>query len=224
MCSDSASQSNAYLYLRSETGFERVARSCFKTSHTLNKCLSSSSSSDIKLTDFQFSSIKIMCNTSHIFTAMCNFPCDGQRPMFTRKGIELPPQWRVGVYGSTAVAGGMVFPKFGGSTATLVGRVCDLLVDSFLLLMSYQILWQFTSSHWRTGVWIIRTIRYCMVTLWLSIVLWHSPNPCRVVVLVIPYIEMLCWLQRLLNSPLSIMGMGLKRNCNSVWILLLWTL
>ena len=66
-----------------------------------------------------------------------------------------PPQWRVGVYGSTAVAGGMVFPKFGGSTATLVGRVCDLLVDSFLLLMSYQILWQFTSSHWRSGVWII---------------------------------------------------------------------
>ena len=43
-----------------------------------------------KLTDFQFSSIKIMCNTSHIFTAMCNFPCDGQRPMFRRKGIELP--------------------------------------------------------------------------------------------------------------------------------------
>ena len=91
-----------------------------------------------KLTDFQFSSIKIMCNTSHIFTAMCNFPCDGQRPMFTRKGIGTPPQWRVGVYGSTAVAGGMVCPKFGGSTATLVGRVCDLLVDSFLLLMSYQ--------------------------------------------------------------------------------------
>ena len=53
-----------------------------------------------------------------------------------------PPPWRVGVYGSTAVAGGMVFPKFGGSTVTLVGRVCDLLVDSFLLLMSYQILWQ----------------------------------------------------------------------------------
>ena len=41
-----------------------------------------------------------------------------------------PPQWRVGVYGSTAVAGGMVFPKIGGSTATLVGRVCALLIIS----------------------------------------------------------------------------------------------
>ena len=34
------------------------------------------------------------------------------------------------MYGSTAVAGGMVSPKIGGSTATLVGRVCDLLIIS----------------------------------------------------------------------------------------------
>ena len=85
--------------------------------------------------------------------------------------------------------------------------------------MSYQILWQnkgkFTSSHWRTGVWIIRTIRYGMVTLWLSIVLWHSQNPCRDVALVIPYYWDVCWLKRLLNS---IGGMGLKRNGNSVWM------
>ena len=141
----------------------------------------------------------------------------GRGPCLQGKELN-SPQWRVGVYGSTAVAGGMVFPKFWGSTATLVGRVCDLLVDSFLLLMSYQILWQnkgkFTSSHWRTGVWIIRTIRYCMVTPWLSIVLWHSQNPCRVVALVIPqYWE--CWLKRLLNSSFN---MGLKRNGNSVWM------
>ena len=36
MCSDSALQSNAYKYLKSLTEFERLTKSCFKTSHTLN--------------------------------------------------------------------------------------------------------------------------------------------------------------------------------------------
>ena len=128
-----------------------------------------------------------------------------------------PPQWRVGVYGSTAVAGGMVFPKFWGSTATLVGRVCDLFVDSFLLLMSYQLLWQ-REVHFLAladGVWIgMVWSRYG----WASY--YGTPKSMQSC----GYIEMCVDWKRLLNSPLSIGGMGLKRNGNSVWILLLWTL
>ena len=47
-----------------------------------------------------------------------------------------------------------------------------------------------------------------MVTLWLSIVLWHSPNPCRVVVLVIPYVVLI---EKVTQLPVIYSGHGIEK-------------